>query len=286
MRRIVALTGIVAGALLGAGCSSSAPCVDPCAPRPVWVPDRVQMRACLEVVPPRVREQAVADLGLCRDVTPVPVCLPVREKVEVRDTATALAPVLRPTCVPEIGYARVQDFRDTLCPKYECRAVPKCGQVTVVTLGVGCGPCGVELIADVCKQCRSYLRIEPVKVGEHLLSLPCGSHLEQTQVGCHCVPIHVGAKHVTCVTGSHLEDRVVGSRVEMTEVDRGVKVTTRGVRPAPKETLPWRYQVVERPCHVPGFWAFVVDEAPAVRAPGVITRAEYEEYLRDAAKAP
>jgi hypothetical protein len=284
MRRFVALSLVLGAAALAAGCSSSSPCVDPCAPKPVWVPARVQMTACMEVVPPRVRPQTVVDSALCREVSRGPIGLPVHKNVEVEDTATALAPVYRPTCVPEIGYVEVQDFRDKLCPRYECRCVPKTRRVTKVTLGVGCGPCGVRLIADVCQECRGYARIEPVQVGEQLVSVPSGTHLEQTQVGCHCVPIHVGAKQVRCVTGSHLEDKVVGSRTECLEVDHGVRVIERGARQVPKETLPWRYQVVERPCLVPGFWAFVVDETPAVREPGVITRAEYEEYLRDAAR--
>jgi hypothetical protein len=52
----------------------------------------------------------------------------------------------------------------------------------------------------------------------------------------------------------------------------------------PQETLPWSYRLVERQTVVPGFWAHVVEECPPVREPGVITRAEYEEYLRDAVR--
>jgi hypothetical protein len=287
MRRSVVLAGAAVLGFLAAGCKS-APCHDPCAPKPVWVPERVQMTTCYEVVPARTRPQHAADLGLCRDLTPVQVCLPVREKVEVEDVATAIVPVYRAACVPKIGYVEVQDYRDKLCPKYQCQAVPQCGRVKVVTVGVGCGPCGPRFIADVCEECRTYLRFQPVQVGEQLVTVPSGTHLEETQVDSRCVPIHVGARTVTCVTGSHLEDQVVGHRVETTHVDRGVRVVERGMRVVPKETLPWRYQVVERPVVVPGYWAYLVDEAPAVSEPGVvtITRGEYEECLRDAARSP
>jgi hypothetical protein len=243
------------------------------------------MKACYEVVPPRMREQRVADLGLCRDVRHVETCLPVRRKVEVTDTATALVPAYQPTCVPKIGYAEVQDFRDKICPRWECRCVPKTGVVTEVRLGVGWGTCGPAVDVSVCKVCRGYAVVEPVVAGPQLLSLPCGSHLEQVQDGCKCVPIHVGADRVRCVTGSHVEDRIVGYAPECIEVDRGVRVRERGAWSTCKETQPWRYQLVERPCHVPGFWAYVVDEAPAVREPGVVTRAEYEELMRDVAKS-
>ena len=49
-----------------------------------------------------------------------------------------------------------------------------------------------------------------------------------------------------------------------------------------REVRPWRYHAVERQVTLPGFWAVICADPSESDGAGVITRAEYEEYLRDA----
>ncbi len=259
-----------------------------CEPSPVgmqkvWIPPRIERRLAYEGVCATTRPAQVDDLAVCRDRRTIPWERPVTERVTVPDTTTALAPVTAPTTVPVLGYKQVEDRVDRLCPRVETRCVPVERCRTTVTLGIAVGLCSPPHFFEDCRH-EKVTQMEPrsVEVGKTLESLPMGSHLEQTPVGQTCVPIPVGADHVPCVTGSHVEERVTGYETVPLTYDRGSRVRVVSERVVPKVVVPGGLRAVEQEVVVPGFWAFVMDDPPAVRPPNVLSRAEYEEYLQDA----
>lgn len=287
MRRIaggllVAVSGLIAAAGLTSCASRRCPPPPPVGMEKVWIPPRVERVMCYEKVPAKTRDARVEDLALRRDVRKFTAQEPVYEKVLVPDTTTALAPVCVPVRVPVMGYKEVEDREDCICPKYEKRCVPVERCKTRVTLGLGLSLCQPPHFVYDCRRVRvTTTEEQAVKVGETLGTRRVGSHLEQTPVGAKTVPMTVGADRVPCVTGSHVEERVAGYRTVTAKDDRGWRVAVRGEHTEKAVVVPGELRVVEKECVVPGFWAWVMDDPPAVRPANVLSRAEYEEYIRD-----
>lgn len=286
MKRVwtaVARSALALSAVVLSACSSGKACCAKPGCERVWIPPRAMTSVCYETVPAETREARVGEYGTCRRAIVGPANSPIVEDRVVVDRCTAKVPTYEWECSPTMGYRRVEDRADRICPTYGMRCKPVTEKVHVLSLGLGWDcRCGPRAYASLKKECRTVVKPVCVKTGEQLVSLPAGSHLEQVQVSQGAVRVPVGEHDESAVTGRHVESDVTGLDKTPVVYDYAYEVRSKGHHPETREVRPVRYHGVERQVTLPGFWARICDDPSESNGADVITRAEYEEYLKDA----
>ena len=265
---------LLAAAALAAGCSSNKGCCG-AAPERAWVPAHSETKLASVWVPAETRMKSVEIPCIRKEPVTVSFEEPVYEEVRVADTRRALAPTTECVQVAKIGYCKVADTRPVLRDVYETRCVEamECG--TVIRLGIGMGCNGFHVVADAHRASVAVSRAQRVKVGEQVVEIPAGCHLEEIQVGTQRKEVAVGAHEVTCA-GSHLEERQVGTRTRTVTVGEQRRIAVKQTLQVPVETKPGHWGTQEVPVEVPGWWVTITCDRSKSDGREVVTREEYE----------
>ena len=143
------------------------------------------------------RDVLHTDVALCRRPIDRELTLPAETHAIEPEVCTRKAPVYDWVCVPKMGYVRVVDTADRLCP------VPT--------------PCG-----------RSTPRLTTVPVGTHLEQVPVGTQDMRVPVGEQDVTVETGTRDVA-IPGAVRRMEHLGNEIHL--VDRGQVVEKREILP-------------------------------------------------------
>jgi hypothetical protein len=245
----------------------------------VTLPERTETRIAYRPIPAECRSRVMPEYDLCLRTTYEDRCVPITSPVEVADTCTVLVPTCTRACAPVFGYDVVPDYEDRMEPVCAPQWEPVTQQVPVPVCGCTCGPCGQPTYGTVgvryeTRTCGATCRMK--KVGERMVSVNVGSHLEQVQVSQGPVLVPTGSRPGVVVTGSHYEEVVVGSRPERVVVDQNVEYHQAGTRREDIVKRRCRLEAYEETVRVPAERAWVCDDPRHAHPGRVMSSAEYE----------
>lgn len=248
-----------------------------CAPKVeerLWIPPKTMTRMELVCVPAKTRMKNVEKL--CVRVEPVTLAkdVPVYETVEVADRERALLPVTQGVPVTHVGYQRVCDTTPVVRPVYATRQLVSQQSVCCRKLDIGfrCGK--FHVVADT-HRCQTVMTPQRFQIGEEVVEIPAGCHLEEMAAGVEIREVAVGAREVECVTGTHYEQRQVCTQRVVDVIDERRTIEVASSRKVPVVVRPSYLEAVEREYTVPGRWVRICTDPSKSNGYDVMTRMEY-----------